>query len=215
MIVLAVVMAAFGIYGYQRGTKVSLLMVGMVVGALLLMSIFGEQVAALINGLAKALQFVFSGGLQALGNGGDSAGAVLSHMRSTKPLVSSESPGAGVIMILGTAIVIAFLLGLLNGLRGSPSFAGLVLGLISGYLVTAYLLAALALETAILPLPFKVPGLLTVMSTSARSGGRTWQADRWMQDLANQRCLPVAIAVSIVVFVFVAVRMGNASGKKG
>jgi len=215
IVVLAIVMAGFGIYGYQRGTKFGVLLAGMIVGALLLMSIFGQEVVALINGIDKAIRFAFGGGLQALGGGANGAGAALAQVRSVPPLVSVESPGTATILVLGVALVLAFFLGLLRTFRGSPSFAGLVLGLISGYLVAAYVLAALAPQAELLPLPITIPGLPTATLPSGFSIGQTWNIDQWMQDLANLKCLPVVIVVSIAAFVLVAIRTGNRSGKKG
>jgi hypothetical protein len=215
IVTLAIVMAGFGIYGYQRGTKVGVLMAGMIVGALLLMSIFGQEMVTLINGIDKAIRFAFGGGLQALGGGTAGAGAALAQMQSAQPLVSAESPGTAVVLVVGTAVVLAFFLGLLKAFRGSPSFAGLVLGLISGYLVTAYLLAALVPQAGLLPLPITIPGLSAATPPGNLSVGLTWNIDQWMQDLANLKCLPIAIAVSIAALAFVAMRMGSRSGKKG
>ncbi len=69
-------------------------------------------------------------------------------------------------MLIG-AVILGFLLGLLRIFRAKPSFMGFLLGFINGYFFTAYMLAALMPQRAILPLPIKIPGLTSVSLSAA------------------------------------------------
>ena len=83
-----------------------------------------------------------------------------------KPLINTAPSSLVVIMLIG-AVILGFLIGLLRIFRTKPSFMGFLLGFINGYFFTAYMLAALVPQRAILPLPIKIPGLTSVSLSAA------------------------------------------------
>jgi hypothetical protein len=197
LILLAVVLAIFGVYGYMRGTKANLVMTVCIVGALLILSLFGPKVEQGVTFLNKI------------------AGMLLN---TQEPLISTE-PSTLVPLTLMGAIVVGFFLGLLKVFRGRPSIGGLLLGLLNGYLFIAYMLAALMPQVAFLWLPIKIPGLTTVSLEAAVSvpAGSTPmdQLVQWVQDIATLACTPTAIVVFVVLFLFLVIILGNKRTRKG
>ena len=137
IILLAIVWGIFGLWGFLRGWKSALVMLVMIVGSLLLLSIAPEKVAEMFDYINKAV---------AMATGGN------------KDFINT-APSSLVVIILNGAVILGFLLGLLRIFRTKPSFSGFLLGFINGYFYTAYMLAALVPQWAILPLPIKIPGL--------------------------------------------------------
>ena len=145
IIFLAIVLGIFGLWGFLRGWKAALVMLVLILGSLLLLSAAPESVAALFDYVNKAAALVTG---------------------STKPLINTAPSSLVVFMLIG-AVILGFLLGLLRIFRAKPSFMGFLLGFISGYFFTAYMLAALMPQRAILPLPIKIPGLTSISLSAA------------------------------------------------
>jgi small-conductance mechanosensitive channel len=197
LILLAVVFALFGVYGFVRGTKANLVMTVCIVGALLILSLFGDKVVQAVNFFNKAMRM---------------------FLDTQEPLISTE-PSTLVPLVLIGAIVVGFFLGLLKVFKGKPSIGGLLLGLVNGYLFIAYMLAARMPQVAFLWLPIKIPGLTTVSLEAAVSvpPGNTPanQFAQWLQQVAAMACTPTAIIVFIVLFLFLVILLGNRSTRKG
>lgn len=197
LILLGVVWALFGVYGYVRGTKANLVMTVCVVGALLILSLFDDRVVQGVEFFNKM------------------AGMLLD---TQEPLISTE-PSTLVPLALIGAIVVGFFLGLLKVFRGKPSVGGLLLGLVNGYLFIAYMLAARMPQVAFLWLPIKIPGLSAVSLQAAVSvpagGSPLDQFARWLQNLATTTCTPTVIVILIVLFLFLVIVLGNRRTRKG
>jgi hypothetical protein len=196
LILLAVVLTVFGVYGYVRGTKANLVMTACIVGALLILSLFGDKVVQLVEYFNK-----------------------MAEMLLNKENLISTEPSTLVPLALMSAVVIGFFLGLLKVFKGKPSIGGLLLGLVNGYLFIAYMLAARMPQVAFLWLPIKIPGLTTVSLEAAVSvpPGSTPldQFAQWLQQAMTMACTPTAIVVFIVLFLFLVILLGNRGTRKG
>ena len=222
LIVLAAIMALFGVLGYQRGTRSSLFTAAVIWLSLLVMTRLGGKVTSLINGIAFGVRFILSGGLQALGSGGDRGEAVnrvFQGMGNVKPLVTEGSASMALVFIL--LAVTAVLLGQLAWFKGRHSLSGLVLGLFAGYIVSGYLVWTLLPEADIqLPLAFGLGHDLALRGDTSLAG-RPSVSDTLRDKVAlavterlDQRALAFLLVIAIAVFVVVAVRRTHRTTKK-
>jgi hypothetical protein len=197
IIFLAIVWGMFGLWGFLRGWKAALVMLVLIVGSLLLLSAAPERVASLFDYINKAAALVTGG---------------------SKPLINTAPSSLVVFMLIG-AVILGFLLGFLRIFRAKPSFMGFLLGFISGYFFTAYMLAALVPQWAILPLPIKIPGLtsvpLSTAITSPPSQGLPGAIVDGLKTLCAAPCLPTAIVVGIFLFILLTVLVSNRGSRKG
>ena len=103
--------------------------------------------------------------------------------------------------------------------RTKPSFSGFLLGFINGYFYTAYMLAALVPQWAILPLPIKIPGLTSVSLSTAiaspPSQGLPGAIVEGIQKLFAMPCLPTAIVAGVFLVIVLTIIVGNRSSRKG
>lgn len=225
LILLATMMAIFGVVGYLRGARSSFVTALTIWLLLVLLERMGGKASSLINGLNFGIRFVLAGGLQALGGGSnttESVDDVIRRMGTVPPIVSSNSSAVSLIIILLLATAVAFVIGGWGRFRGKPSGWGLAWGLLSGYMVSAYLLGPLAAENGIaLPLPLGVSGIggpaAAAPSVAPTSG--TGLVDRFMQlvtaNAIDSTTLALAIVIGIAAFVIFATRFTNRSTKKG
>jgi len=197
VILLAIVWGIFGLWGFLRGWKSALVMLVMILGSLLMLSIAPEKVAEMFDYINKAVEMATGG---------------------SKPVIDT-APSSLVVIILNGAVILGFLLGLLRIFRTKPSFSGFLLGFINGYFYTAYMLAALVPQWAILPLPIKIPGLNSVpLSTaiaSPPSQGLPGAIVEGLETLCKAPCLPTAIVAGIFLFILLTVLVSNRSSRKG
>jgi hypothetical protein len=197
VILLAIVWGIFGLWGFLRGWKAALVMLVMILGSLLLLSAAPEKVAEMFNYINKAVEMATGG---------------------NKPFINT-APASLVVIILNGAVILGFLLGLLRIFRTKPSFSGFLLGFINGYFYTAYMLAALVPQWAILPLPIKIPGLKSVSLSTAiaspPSQGLPGAFVEGMKTLCAAPCLPTAIVAGIFFFILLTVLVSNRSSRKG
>ena len=196
IVFLAIVWGMFGLWGFLRGWKAALVMLVCIIGSLLLLSAAPERVQAMFDYVNKAAALVTG---------------------SSEPLINTAPSSLVVFMLIG-AVILGFLLGLLRIFRAKPSFMGFLLGFINGYFFTAYMLAALMPQRAILPLPIKIPGLTTVsLSAAAASPPSTvaFTVAGWVEQIFQMPCLPTAIVAAIFLFILLTVLIGNRGSRKG
>jgi hypothetical protein len=197
VILLAIVWGMFGLWGFLRGWKAALVMLAMIVGSLLMLSVAPEKVAEMFDYINKAVEMATGG---------------------SKPVINT-APSSLVVIILNGAVILGFLLGLLRIFRTRPSLSGFLVGFVNGYFYTAYMLAALVPQWAILPLPIKIPGLTTVPLSSAISSppsqGLPGAVVEGLATLCAAPCLPTAIVAGIALFILLTILASNRSSKKG
>jgi hypothetical protein len=197
VILLAIVWGMFGLWGFLRGWKAALVMLVMILGTLIMLSAAPEKVAQIFDYVNKAVEMATGG---------------------SKPVIST-APADLIVIVLNMAVIAGFLLGLLRIFRSKPSFSGFLLGFINGYFYTAYMLAALVPQWAILPLPIKIQGLKSVSLSTAiaspPSQGLPGAIVEGIQKLFAMPCLPTAIVVGIFLVIVLTIIVGNQGSKKG
>ncbi len=229
LIILATVMALFGVLGYQRGTKSMLFTAAFLLLGLLALSRAAGLIATLINGLNFAVRFVFAGGLQALAADDRTAAleAAFERVGSVTPLVSVSdtglASGPGMILVLVILIAAAFLLGMLKFLRSRQSALGLFLGLGIGYVLTAFVIRVLlpdaplqlALPAALFGASFATPASAAVPAEASFLSLLWARILAGLNAMADQGTLALLFAVIIALFVLLATRLGNRSERRG
>lgn len=225
LILLATVMAVFGVFGYLRGGKSTLLTTAIIWLGLVLVSRFAGVIATMVNGVNYGIRFVLAGGMGALGGSGDKGDAinqVFARMGPVTPLIAADGSGPGLILVFLLLMVIGLLLGALKSLKSKSSPLSLILGLVNGYVISAYLLRMALPEAGILlPLP---AGLLGNQTTTAAvplpagpsvTGSAIAKLAATLTSLATAGHIAILIAVLIAIFVLLAVRTGSRNSKKG
>jgi hypothetical protein len=199
LLVVATVMAIFGLIGFLRTTRASVLLLGIMLGGLILLKVFGERLVKFVN---AGWGFVRSAG----------------GTSSPSQLVNPQDPAAFFLLVFYGFVLVGLGLGLLKSLRlsGRFSFSGMLVGLINGYIVAAYSIDVLFPSYAILPVPIQVPGMTPTAplpGANLPAGPDVWaQLMQGLTSLANNPSAPIIIGLSILVFILLASRL---SGKKG
>ncbi|OQA39045.1 MAG: hypothetical protein BWY52_03170 [Chloroflexi bacterium ADurb.Bin325] len=229
IIILATVMALFGVLGHQRGTKSMLSTAGLLLLGLLALSRAAGQVATLVNGMVFGVRFVFAGGLQALAAEDRNAAldAAFERVGSVARIINVNDAGLpsgpGMFLVLALLVAAAFLLGTLKILHSRQSILGLFLGLGIGYVLTAFLIRVLLPDATLqLALPAALFGAgFAVPATAALPAGPSFISQLWARALnglnamADQGSLALLFAAIIALFVLLATRLGNRSEKRG
>ncbi len=229
LIILATVMALFGVLGYQRGTKSMLFTAGFLLLGLLALSRAAGLIATLVNGMNFAVRFVFAGGLQALAADDRTAAldAAFERVGSVTPLIrvsdTGLASGPGMILVLILLVAAAFLLGMLKILRSRQSVLGLFLGLGIGYVLTAFLIRVLlpdtplqlALPAALFGASFAVPATAVLPAGPSIINQLSARILSGLNAMADQGTLALLFAAIIALFVLLATRLGNRSERRG
>ncbi len=221
LIVLATIMALFGVLGYLRGAKSSLFTAIVIWGGLVLITQVSPRIATTVNGLAFGVVFVLSGGLGALGGGGDRAAAlneVIKNMPKAPVLVNPDGTGVGIIIIFLLLVVVGFLLGMLKIFKSKSSVWGLLIGLANGYVLSAFLLPKLLPEAGVrLALPGGLAGTGggALGSAGAAQAGPSLSSAlitnivKALNQLVEGGQIALFIAILIALFVLLATRLGS------
>lgn len=229
ILILATVMALFGVLGYQRGTKSTLFTSALLLIGLLALSRAAGMIATLVNGLNFAVRFVFAGGLQALAAEDRTAAleAAFERVGSVTQLIrvsdTGLASGPGMILVLLLLIAAALLLGMLKVLRSRPSVLGLFLGLGIGYVLTAFLIRVLlpdtplqlALPAALFGASFAAPATAVLSAGPSIINQLSARILTGLNAMADQGWLALLFAVIIALFVLLATRLGNRSERRG
>jgi len=225
LIILATAMALFGVLGYMRGTRSTLVTTAIVWLGLLIVSRGGGMVARTINGLNYAVRFALAGGLAALGSNGDRAAAleeVFARIGRVEPLIRPDGIGPGMLLVFAGLVAAGFFLGMLSQLKGRSSFLGLALGLANGYLLAAFIIRTLVPEASLsLPLPAWLfgtgaqPGVAPTPAAPSLTASLGARLLATLNQLADSGQIALFLAVAIAVFVLLATRLGIRGVKKG
>lgn len=219
LILLATIMALFGVIGYLRGAKSSLFTAIVIGIGLVLITQASGLIARTVKGLTFAVTFVLAGGLGALGGEGDrgaALNAVIERMPPVKTLVNADGTGIGMVVIFLLLVAVGLLIGMLKVFKTKASLGGLFIGLANGYVVSAFVLSRL-LPGAGLRLPLL--GGLTAPTTDgagvAPSAGPSLSGTlieslvQTLNALVEGGQIALLIALLIVIFVLLATRLGN------
>ena len=215
ILLIALIMAFFGMIAFIRTTKASVIILGVLMGGLALLRALGPKLIAIIN---MGAQFVQVGGLAALtaSDPGKGLSEAFTKLKQAPAPIDPKDPVLFYLLMICIFVAIGIAIGSSKSfiLQGRYSYSGLFLGLIAGYIVAAYAIAAIFPESAILPLP--VTGIMP-QAQAAVAGVTTGPAVsskflEFLSSLANSAFIPIIIAAAIVVFIIVATRL---SAKKG
>jgi hypothetical protein len=222
LIILATVMAVFGVFGYLRGVKFSWFNAALVVLSILLLNRAGNTLVRVIDLFYRVGRAMLAGGFKAISGEGEGGFAKLGDLVSNVPsLIGKDGTPTALVIIFLLIIALGFLLGTLKVFKSKASYLGLALGLLTGYVVSAYMLYKVLPEAGIqLPLPGWLLGLpsgsaLPVPSGPSVTGSALAKLTGALLGLVDRGQIALLIAILIAVFVLLAVRMGNRSVKKG
>ena len=199
LLVVATIMAIFALLGFTRTTRASILLLGVMLGWLIFLKLFGAQLVKFIN---AGWGFIRS-----------SAG-----VSSPSMLIDPSDPAAFYLLTFYFVVLIGLGLGSLKSFRLQVrfSFSGMFVGLINGYIVAAYTVDVIFPAYAFLPVPIQVPGMTPQIpppGMSTPAGPDVWtQLMQGLSNLASNPAAPLIIGVAIFVFLILASRL---SGKKG
>jgi len=199
LLIVATIMTVFALLGLVRVTRASVLLLGIMLGGLIFLKVFGAQLIKFIN---AGWGFIRSAG----------------GTSSPSQLIDPSDPAAFYLLTFYFFVLIGLGLGSLKSLRlqGRFSFSGMFVGLINGYIVAAYTVDVLFPAFAFLPVPIQVPGMTPQIPPPGMptpAGPDVWtQLMQGLSNLASNPAAPLIIGVAIFVFLILASRL---SGKKG
>jgi hypothetical protein len=215
MLVVAAIMTTFGVIGFLRVTRASVIILAALLIGPAFLRAFGTRLIAIINRLGG---FFLGGGMGALAGGDNTKSLSDALSKSSTTLINPGAPAEFFLTVFYFFVLIGLLVGSLKPfkLSGKYSFSGLLLGLVNGYIVAAYSIAVLFPEFAILPVPIEVKGMIPqIPAPGIPVASSAIVVEKLMQFLGNLGSNPSAhfiIAGLIVVFIFMAARL---SAKKG
>ena len=150
VILLAIIMAIFGIIGYQRGIWPEVISLVVLLVAFTVVEKSPQRLIGYMNGLFIGVMLVFKSGLSDL-NAGDLEAAKRKLEAIQAPFVG-EQQGFALLVVMLVAAVIGYLLGIL--IKKKKSAIGAALGMLNGYILCAAFLPWLSgLSESALPLP--------------------------------------------------------------
>lgn len=217
LFILAGFMAIFAVIGYLRGWRAALFILIMTFFGVIIIARFGDVIIRYINAFCKGFQFLLSGGLSAL-TGGGGADAALQALGDAPACVQASDET----LVLGLLLVITILLGVLLSsmawLQGEASFFGLILGLMTGYLIAAVVVRAVAPEyAALVPLPFGIATPCSPCPVVIVPGEGSSLVSRtldFLTSLADRGLIAAFLGTVIAVFVIMAARTGGRGAQK-
>lgn len=212
LVVLASVMAAFGIIGYQKGWLAMLVMFAILFITVAAIETAPETIIQLMNGLYIGTMLVFKSGLNDLASGDlDSAAAKLEAIE--KPF-QGATVDAGLFLVLMGGVLIGFLVALLFRKRRKGRVLGAGIGIAYGYLLSAAALPlVLGIPAGNLPIPFLRP--YDPQAPQAAPAGATGGGGNLMSSLSQPETIQLVsmlITVGLAVFLLL---MARRSAKKG
>jgi hypothetical protein len=216
ILLLATIMAAFGIYGYQRGTLTMLISLAILWIAVFLVETRPEQLLTYLNGLYIGAMLVFKSGLNDLASGNlDSAAAKLESI--DKPF-AGPTADLGLLLIILGAVLLGFLVSFFLKKKRKPGIAGALLGLAYGYLLSAGILPLLGFPAGFLPIPLIRPfdPTMPVPSTAPSDGGLG--SGNLLATLSQPEVvsmIALVITIGMAIFLLLSVRRSNKSAKRG
>ena len=112
-LILAVIMALFGILGYIYGSRSALLTAITVWAGLLVVARLGVSIESLLNVLSKAIRFALNGGLGELSKSGDlqALGQATKGLQGVGPLVNGSQQDKSLLLLVVIAVGLVVLLG--------------------------------------------------------------------------------------------------------
>lgn len=222
LIVLATIMAVFGVIGFQRGTKFSVFYIALALLGIVVLERIGDTLVNIIDLLYRVSRAMLGGGFKAMSSGEGGFSKLGDLVEKVPSLVGKDDRQIALALILLFIMMLGFFLGALKVFKNKSSLLGLALGLLTGYVVSAYLLQPPLSEAGIrLPLLAGLfGGVQQTASTAVTPGlsisrGVITKVVAFLNSLANSGQIAIIIAIAIALFVLLATRTGNRGIKKG
>lgn len=210
ILLLATIMAVFGVLGYLKGAKWAFISLMILSVAFILVEYKPDTIVATINGLYLGVMLTLKGGLAALASGDlEAAKATLAEIE--KPF-TDENENLALLLVIFGAVLIGLILAAV--MKSKPGVFGMIWGLAYGYLLSAAVLPLISSDPAItLPVPLLRP--------AERPPGAAAQASNALDQLFTNLAQPetvqvlgLIIGVTIVLLLLLTVRSGVKSGAK-
>lgn len=167
VILLALIMAIFGIIGYQRGIWPEVVSLVMLLAAFTVVEKSPQRLIGYMNGLFIGLMLVLKSGLNDL-NIGDLEAAAHKLRAIEKPFVEGYE-GFALVIVMVVMAIIGYVLG--RWIKSNKSVFGAALGILNGYILSAAFLPWLSgLSGSDLPVPLIREGEGLVIETGRQAG---------------------------------------------
>lgn len=222
LIILATIMAIFGVIGYTHGTKFSLFYAALALLGIIMLERVGDILIRMIDLFYRVGRAMLEGGFKAMSSGEGGFGKLGELVEKIPSLVGQDDKPFALALLLSLIMLMGFVLGKLKVFKNKASVLGLAVGLLTGYMVSAYLLQPLLPETGIrLPLLAGLFGgaqrAASVATPTGPSIGGTLIAKiiAALNTLASSGQIAIIIAIAIALFILLATRLGNRGVKKG
>jgi hypothetical protein len=171
----------------------------------------GGRIITLVN---TVWRFILAGGVQAMSGGGD-LGTLRARMAEIPPLIPSEAVGTFLILLMVIALLVGIFAGRNRRFRRPPSAMGLLIGLINGYLVGAYLLVNMLPSLAgLAPLPFGLSQKLAGGAAPPPAGPGVTDIGRQLVQ-GIERADPVTLALSVMLVIAAIVLIALVANLRG
>jgi hypothetical protein len=206
VIILAAIMAIFGIVGYRRGVRPEVASLLVLLVAFTVVERSPQRLIGYMNALYIGFNLVIKSGLNDL-NAGDLEAAAAKLEAIDKPFQGAYQ-GFALLAVMVVAAVIGFLLGRFIK-KQEPSAGGALLGLLNGYILSAAFLPWLSgLSENDLPVPFIRKGEGLSLDTGSRVGetAATLHLPPLLEWLSLKGGLPLVVLLALL-FVFAVWRM--------
>ncbi len=209
ILLLATIMAVFGVLGYLKGAKWAFIALLILLVAFVLVENRASTIISTLNGLYLGVMLTLRGGLAAIASGDlDEAAATLEDIK--RPF-NDENQNLALLLVIFGAVGVGLLLSI--WIKSKASIWGLIWGLIYGYVLTAATLPLISSNPNVeLPVPLLRPGERTAVA--AQGPNPFNQLFITLSQPENVRILSIVIGVFIVLLLLLTVRSGVKSGAK-
>jgi hypothetical protein len=212
ILLLATIMAVFGVLGYLKGSKWAFVALLILLVAFVVVEYRADAIVLALNGMYTGVMLVLKGGLGALASGDFEA--VQEIYKQIEPLFSDQNQNLALLLVVFGAVGVGLLLSLV--MKSKASVWGLIWGLIYGYILSAAALPLIISDPAAeLPVPVLRPLERSAAPAAASQGPSA--IDQLFSTLSqpeNIQIVGVAIGVAIVLLLLLTVRSGVKSGAK-
>lgn len=211
LILVATIMAAFGIAGYLRGARTMVVSLVILFVVVWLLETRGQQLVTYLNGLYMGIVLTLRSGLSDIASGNLESAA--EKLKGIEKPFEGDTANLGLLLILGIALVAFLIVSAIFKKKRKTGALGAAVGIAYGYLLAAALLPLVGLPAGLLPIPllrsFDPTALQRPQPIPAGAGA----AGAAASGLVNT--LSLVIAVGLAVLLLLSARQATKSGKKG
>lgn len=209
ILLLATIMAVFGVLGHLKGSKWAFIALLILLVAFVLVEGRAGAIVSAFNFFYKGVMLVLRGGFGAIAS--DDLEQVLTIYREIESPFTDENQNLALLLVIFSAVGIGLLLSL--WIKSKASVWGLIWGLLYGYILSAATLPLIISDPNVqLPVPVLRPGERAAVA--AQGPNPFSQLFSTLSQPENIRILGIVIGVFIVLLLLLTVRSGVKSGAK-